>query len=130
MASEKPSKGKQLDRKTVCLGEMLPEAMAWVKARKGRRLSTLVRQALRTELHPDHQAIDPRPLILAVDALRIDLARVGGNLNQLAHGFNMQGQVAFDRDALALAHDDLREEFRKVVAKLIEVERALQRSTR
>lgn len=130
MATPKPKKSAQPDRKTVCLGEMLPEVLAALKAKKERNLSALVRQALRVYLHPDQKAVDPRPLLAALDQLRLDLSRVGGNLNQLAHGFNMHGPAAFNRDALAASHDELREEFRKVIAKLLEVERGIRRANR
>lgn len=130
MATASPAPRKQLDRKTVCLGETLADVERWLKAGKGRRLSTLVRQAIRAYLHPSQRPLDTAAVAASVDALRLDLARVGSNLNQLAHGFHLHGPVAFDRDALAAAHADLTEEFRKVVAGLIEVQRAIRRHDR
>lgn len=127
MTTAKPKNGERPDRKTVCLGDMLPEAMAALKAKKERNLSALVRRALSVYLHPNQKAFDTRPLLATLDQLRLDLSRVGGNLNQLAHGFNMHGPAAFNRDELAASHDELREEFRQLVAKLIEIERATRR---
>lgn len=130
MASDEPKLSKQPDRKTICLGDMHAEALAAIKAKKERNLSALVRQSLRAYLHPDQQIFDVRPILTGLDQLRADLARVGSNLNQLAHGFNMHGPAAFNRDALAASHEELREEFRKVMTKLLEVERGIRRGNR
>lgn len=66
---------------------------------------------------------DVTKMIDALHGLRLDLARVGGNLNQLSHQFNIHNQV--DDDELAKAHADLRVEFRGVMATLKEIEVAL-----
>lgn len=121
---------KQPDRVTVTMGEMHPPAVASLKAGKARNMSALVRQALRHYLDGDRPTMDPRPIVLALDLLRQDLARVGSNLNQLAHGFNMRGPVAFNRDELAVAHADLRGELGRVMGKLLELEREFRKLNR
>lgn len=120
----------QPDRKTVCLGEMLKPTADALRAKKARNLSALVRQALRVYLTGERQALDPRPIVESLDLLRLDLARVGSNLNQLAHGFNIHGPAGFKRDELAIAHEELRIEFRAIIAKLLELERELRRANR
>lgn len=105
-------------------------AMSALKLKKERNLSALVRAALRVYLQPNNQVQDFRPLIATLGELRVDLSRVGSNLNQLAHGFNSSGPVAFDRDALAVSHDELRAEFRRLMQQLNELERGLRRATR
>lgn len=126
----KPELKSRPDVKAVSLGDLLPAAMAAVKSGKERSLSALVRQSLRFYLNPETTPPDTRPFVGAVDQLRLDLARVGSNLNQLARGFNERGPVAFDRDALARAHEDLRQEFCKVVTTLRTIEHELRGKNR
>jgi hypothetical protein len=118
------------DRKTVCLGDMHIEATKALKSKRARNLSALVRQALRVYLQPGQQVFDTRPMIASLDQLRADLARVGSNLNQLSHGFNMHGPAAFNRDALAGSHEELREEFRKIMSCLLDIDRDLRNRNR
>lgn len=115
------------DVKAVSLGDLLPEAMAAVESGKERNLSALVRQGLRFYLNPETTPPDTRPFTGAVTQLRLDLARVGSNLNQLALGFHRHGQAGFDRDELAVAHEELIQEFRKVITTLRDVELAIRR---
>lgn len=63
---------------------------------------------------------DATEMIDALRGLRLDLSRVGGNLNQLSHQFNIHNQV--DDDELAKVHADLRVEFRQVMTVLKEIE--------
>lgn len=126
----KPELKSRPDVKAVSLGDLLPAAMAAVESGKERSLSALVRQSLRFYLNPETTPPDTRPFIGAVDQLRLDLARVGSNLNQLALGFNRHGQAGFDRDALAQTHDELRQEFCKVVTTLQTIENELRGKNR
>lgn len=112
------------DRTTVRLGAVALEAREAVDNGRERNLSVLTRKALRLYLHPRQQAFDPRPLTKALTALRLDLARTGSNLNQLAHAFNTDSRMAF-RDPLAISHDQLREDFKKVMSKIGDLERHL-----
>lgn len=57
--------------------------------------------------------------------LRADLARVGGNLNQVAHAFNMDEPL--DRDALAAVHQELRQEFGRLADLLQGVRNAVKK---
>lgn len=57
--------------------------------------------------------------------LRADLARVGGNLNQLAHAFNMDEPL--DRDALAAVHQELQGEFSRLAKTLQEIRNAVKK---
>lgn len=126
----KPELKSRPDVKAVSLGDLLPAAMAVVESGKERSLSALVRQSIRFYLHPETTPPDTRPFVGAVDQLRLDLARVGSNLNQLALGFHRHGQAGFDRDALAQAHDELRQEFCKVVTTLQTIQHELRRKNR
>ncbi len=56
--------------------------------------------------------------------LRADLARVGGNLNQIAHAFNMDEPL--DRDVLAASHRELQGEFSRLAKALQEVRNAVK----
>lgn len=64
-------------------------------------------------------------LTVQLGQLRGDLARVGGNLNQVAHAFNMDEPL--DRDALAAVHLELRGEFSQLAGLLTEVRDATRR---
>lgn len=57
--------------------------------------------------------------------LRTDLARFGGNFNQLAHPFNMDELL--DRDALEAVHLELRREFGRLADLLQEVRNAVKK---
>lgn len=127
MTNAKPKSTRRPDQKSLSLGDVLPEAEALVRAGKERSLSALVRRAIRLYLNPEQQANDPRPMTFALGQLRLELSRIGSNLNQLAHGFNMRGPVAFKRDELAESHEALQSEFRVVMTKLDEIERVFLR---
>lgn len=58
-----------------------------------------------------------------VSALRVDLSRVGGNLNQIAHAVNLHDVV--DGRKLDDAHQELREQFNRLMAVVKEVSRGL-----
>lgn len=125
MTNEAP---KRPDLTSVTLGDMYKPAMAALKAGRARNMSALVRDALRVFLagSDTRPQLDPRPIVDALVKLRVGLAPVGSNLNQLAHGFNSQGQIAFNRDALAESHADLRMQFTQVMKTLMELERELR----
>lgn len=130
MTNAKPKSTRRLDQKSLSLGDVLPEAEALVRTGKERSFSDLVRRALRLYLNPEQQANDPRPMTKVLGQLRIEMSRIGSNLNQLAHGFNMRGPVAFERDELAESHKALQDEFRVVMTKLEEIERVFLRGKR
>lgn len=122
---------KQPDRVTVTLGDMHKPATAALKAGAARSMSALVRKALAAYLNGGQgPQLDPRPIVNALAAVRAGLAPVGSNLNQLAHGFNSQGPIAFNRDALAESHAELRGQFAEVMRVLLELERGYRRQSR
>lgn len=86
----------------------------------------IMRRALRAYLDGGDNALpyfDTSELIDALGSLRRDLSRVGGNLNQLSHLFNIHNHV--DDDELAKVHAELRAEFRRIMATLQELENVL-----
>lgn len=92
--------------------------------RAGRKIprSEIVRRccehALTDQGYGDGGTENSRALLDELALLRSDLGRIGGNLNQIAHYFNMIGDVR--RDRLAQVHDDLRLEFARLSRKLKE----------
>lgn len=58
-----------------------------------------------------------------LSALRIELSRVGGNLNQIAHAVNLHDVVNGHR--LDEAHQELRAQFNQLAAAVREVSRGL-----
>lgn len=118
---------KYYPRFSFRLGDLVPalEKRAASESRAaGRPVShaKIVKRALRAYLDGgDGQPyFDATELIEALKGLRLDLSRVGGNLNQLSHQFNIHNQV--DDDELAKSHADLRVEFRRVMTVLKEIE--------
>jgi len=92
----------------------------------GRRVtpSAIIKKALRAYMGGDFaQVIEAQAIIDALAGLRSDLARVGGNLNQLAHSFNIYERV--DDKELRLNHEALQAEFRQIMAIMQGVEREL-----
>lgn len=118
---------KYYPRLSFRLGDLVPalEKRAASESRAaGRPVShaKIVKRALRAYLGVGDALpyFDATELIEAQKGLRLDLARVGGNLNQLAHTFNIHSQV--DERELAKIHDELRDEFRRIMAVLKGVE--------
>lgn len=90
-------------------------------------LAKIMRRALRDYLDGGDNALpyfDTLELIDTIESLRRDLAKVGGNLNQLAYQFNIHGHLNNDDD-LAKVHAELRVEFRKITETLRELENVL-----
>lgn len=117
---------KRYPRSTVRLGELesplVKRATSETKA-SGRKVtpSAIIKRALRAYLGDGTgQHFDATELIEAVKKLRADLARVGGNLNQLAHTFNIYSQIdEADRDR---TFKELQGEFREIITVMREVE--------
>ncbi len=86
--------------------------------------SSILQKALRAYLDGDYiQFIEAQTILDALAKLRLDLARVGGNLNQLAHTFNIYDQIdEADRDR---TYKELRVELRQVLDTLEGIEREL-----
>lgn len=108
------------------LAELLDQRAAEESEMTGRRVtpSALVKRALQIYLAEDvQQHIDANQIIEAVKGLRIDLSRVGGNLNQIAHGFNVDGRII--PNELQQVHRELQKEFGKIAPVLREIEKEL-----
>lgn len=58
-------------------------------------------------------------------ALRADLSRIGGNLNQLSRLFNLDKFTESESDNLAITHHELREEFKKITQIMTQVQHEL-----
>lgn len=114
---------------TVRLGDLtapLEKRAASESKAAGRRItpSSVIKKALRAYLVGNNVQVIEAPAILdALGRLRNDLARVGGNLNQLAHIFNMESRV--DKSELQKNHEALQTEFRQVIGTLKEVREEL-----
>lgn len=114
---------------TVRLGDLtapLEKRAASETKAAGRRItpSAILKRALRTYLGGENvQHFDASGMIEELAGLRSDLARVGGNLNQLAHIFNMESRV--DKSELQKNHEALQTGFRQVIGTLKEVREEL-----
>ena len=86
----------------------------------------IIRRALRLYLGKASRdySKDLSSLFDAIQVLRKDFARVGGNLNQLTHFFNSKGIV--DLEDLQKNHEDLREEFKALSQLLKKVEKEIK----
>ncbi|BCT69578.1 plasmid mobilization relaxosome protein MobC [Nitrosospira sp. NRS527] len=91
------------------------------------KTAVIVRRALREYLGKGAPAAsaDTAPLVAALEQTRLELSRIGGNLNQLAHAFNMDERM-LDRAGLATVHRELQIQFGTLIDQLIEVRNALR----
>jgi hypothetical protein len=111
---------KNADRLTVRVGE-LADALAERAVREteitGRKvpISAVIRQALDAYLSNrapgEHAGL--AALTKAVKDFQADFARVGGNLNQLAHYYNIHDTI--QPHELAAEHQELRRQFRALM---------------
>lgn len=103
--------------------------LATLAKKEGVKASVILRRALAAYMDGPGGLVGSSEELAALTAhlgqLRADLARVGGNLNQVAHAFNMDEPL--DRDALAAVHQELRQEFGRLVGVLKEVRDATRR---
>lgn len=105
----------------VRLLELGPDVEKAVKAGGFKSRSAFIRHAIRAYLDGGASTSDPAPIIAALEKQRQDLARVGANLNQIAHAVNIDGPAALDAGRLSRVHDELRKEFADLVETLIQV---------
>lgn len=116
-------------RVPVELRQRLEQRAREIAAATGRRvdLSKAARAVMEAGLEdaPLQDATALAELSAKLEAMRLDLSRVGGNLNQLAHAFNLNGSLP--ADSLARTHDALRTEFGQLMALLREVQRGIHR---
>lgn|GEM_PF-1966460 len=111
------------------LGPRVEQRAAAETERTGRRvtLSHVVRRALETYLD-DRPAGDPGvygELAEQVAKLVADMGRVGGNLNQLAHYYNIHDTI--QSDELAVEHKELRRQFGVLMTVLKGINAELRR---
>lgn len=92
------------------------------------KAAVVVRRALREYLSKGAPAAsaDTALLVAALEQIRLELSRIGGNLNQLAHAFNMDERM-LDRTGLAAVHRELQTQFGTLIDQLIEVRNAHRR---
>lgn len=101
------------------------EAEALRQYGAGRKGGQLVRRYVREGLARDKgEAAAPsveahKALVNEIKTLRLELARIGGNLNQIAHAVNIHETV--NGESLAVRHDELRDMFQKTAAAVREV---------
>lgn len=90
-----------------------------------RKRAQLVRRYVREGLMRDQGGEAPprhdqlRALGDALDSCRLELSRIGGNLNQVAHAVNLHDVV--DGRSLAACHDELRTQFQQLASLLRQV---------
>lgn len=114
--------------RTMRLGK-LGERVDRQAAKEGVKVSALVRRALLAYLDGDQapaasgERLDE--LAQQLTAIRSDLARVGGNLNQLAFAFNLGDPIT--RGELGETHAELQAEFGRLVELLQELRNAIKR---
>lgn len=91
------------------------------------KAAVVVRRALREYITKGTPApsADVALLVTALEQIRMELSRIGGNLNQLAHAFNMDERM-LDRAGLATVHRELQAQFSTLIDQLIEVRNALR----
>lgn len=87
------------------------------------KASVVMRRALREYIGKGSPAAssDTALLVSALERTRLELSRIGGNLNQLAHAFNIDERM-LKVDDLKRAHDELREQFRALTVQLCEIQ--------
>lgn len=124
MTSKKPDN----PARSMRLGELGPR-VDLLAAQEGVKASTIVRRALMAYLEGDRSpaASDQQMAVLSVEltSMRRDMARVGGNLNQLAFAFNLGEESS--RSHLASTHAELQAEFGRLATLLNEVRNAVKR---
>lgn len=129
MLNSNSPKADHYSHTTVRLGDLtapLEKRAASETKAAGRRItpSAILKRALRAYLGGENvQHFDASGMLEELSRLRTDLSRVGGNLNQLAHSFNIYGKV--DDKELRENHEALRVEFRQVIATLKELREEL-----
>ena len=108
----------------VRLGGIESDVDEYLKA-SGESFSLLVKKSIAAYFRagePEAE-LSVEDLITQLKKMRGDLARVGGNLNQLALYFNTTGIV--HNDALGKAHQELQSEFRNLTKFFRDVEKQL-----
>ncbi|SEP43399.1 plasmid mobilization relaxosome protein MobC [Nitrosovibrio sp. Nv6] len=93
------------------------------------KASVIVRRALREYLGKGIPAPDAdiSRLVAALEQTRLDLSRIGGNLNQVAHALNIDERMKNPSD-LEAVHADLIKQFPKVIELLLEVRNEFRRN--
>jgi len=92
------------------------------------KAAVIVRRALREYLGKGNPAPDAdiARLVAALEQTRLDLSRIGGNLNQVAHALNIDERLK-NPTALEAVHADLIQQFPKIMQLLLDVRDGLRR---
>ena len=95
----------------------------------GIRFSELVKKSLNQFLsgRSPEREIDFSNFTIELKNLRVDLSRVGGNLNQIAHYLNVHGTLD-NIENLSNTHQELRVKFRQITETLKAVQDEIKRS--
>lgn len=111
---------------TVRIGDLAEALEKRAKKNKVKR-SAIIRRALRAYLE-DKSFVELDTLISELAALRLDLSRVGINLNQIARFFNTHNTI--DNQELGCAHADLRKEFQEQITFLNKINKEVLRQSK
>jgi len=93
--------------------------------KSGETLSGLIKKSILAYLKNDgpQKEFDRAALALEIKKLRIDLSKVGGNLNQLAYFFNVSDRIS--EDALSKTHEDLKIKFKSLAQAFQQIEQKI-----
>jgi len=87
------------------------------------KMSTAIRRLIVMGLDENKLYLDVEPIIFELHEFSCDMARIGGNLNQLSHYFNMDDVV--DDNELKLVHKALQVKFSEIARFLKALKRKL-----
>jgi len=88
----------------------------------GLTVSKVIRKALK-EFFKNQNIADTERVLMEIRQSRISMSRVGGNLNQIAHYFNLTGSVY--PDSLKATHEALQREFGSIMTLFKKIENDL-----
>ncbi|MHB1185076.1 MAG: plasmid mobilization relaxosome protein MobC [Desulfobulbia bacterium] len=110
----------------IRLKELGPEVDRRAEAETGGNRSKLIRRALDAYLSArtpgEHAGL--AELAKAVRELQTDMARVGGNLNQIAHYYNIHDSI--QPHELAAEHKELRRQFQALMTIIKKIHEQLR----
>lgn len=125
--AEKPTKTDYSRPRPVRLGELETVVDQYIE-KAGIRFTDLVKKALNQFLsgRDPEKELDFTEFKIELNNLRVDLSRVGGNLNQIAHHLNIHGTLD-SPDELKATHQKLKDIFREITEKLNTIQDEIKR---
>jgi len=115
------AKNKEGKLQARCSSELENNLIEFAE-KDGRKPSELIRLFVQAGIS-GNQVTDVRPLVKALDQLTREMSRVGGNLNQIAHYFNIRDKV--DESKLAKNHKLLQANFKLIIKQIKAIRREL-----